>query len=244
MDRRCVRRGPVRPYDAAVQHVLVVEDDRDVAVPLASFFTAMGFDAAVVDHGQEALSHVADVATDVVILDLMLPDLDGVDVCSILRDRGFDGGIIMMSARDQEVDVVAGLDAGADDYLAKPCSVAELQARVRSVIRRTTGTYDVSDGVGRDGLDVRDHRITYAGAEVATSGREYEVLARLVEHRGRVVRSAALMDEVWGPDWSGSPVVLSSAVGRIRQRLASVGAQDRVEAVRGVGFRLSHSSRS
>lgn len=103
MERRCVRRGPVRPYDAAVQHVLVVEDDRDVAVPLASFFAAMGFDAAVVDHGQEALSRIADVVTDLVILDLTLPDLDGLDVCTILRDRGFAGGIIMMSARDHRL---------------------------------------------------------------------------------------------------------------------------------------------
>ena len=233
-------------HDFGVQHVLVVEDDDDVAMPLASFFVARGFDAAVSARGHEALEHVAATPTDLVVLDLILPDLDGIDVCSSLRDHGFGGGIIMLSARDQEVDVVTGLDAGADDYLAKPCSVAELEARVSSVLRRITGDYLVpAAGVPgpQSALVVRDHQITYDGAEVVSSGREYDVLTLLIAHRGRVVPTGDLMDRVWGSDWSGSPVVLSSAVGRIRKRLAAVGATERVEVVRGVGFRLTHPGR-
>lgn len=229
-----------------MQHVLVVEDDSDVAVPLAGLFLSRGFDASVVGSGQEALAHVADVPTDLLVLDLVLPDLDGVDVCGILRDGGFDGGIIMLSARSQEVDVVTGLDAGADDYLAKPCSVAELEARVSSVLRRVTRTYVVAaDGPGHQvsgggrGLEVHDHRITYDGVEVVTSGREHDVLALLIARRGQVVSVEDLMNGVWGPDWSGSPAVLSSAVGRIRKRMVSAGVSERVEAVRGVGFRLT-----
>ncbi len=234
-----------------MQHVLVVEDDSDVAVPLASFFLSRGFDASVVGSGQGALAHVADVPTDLLVLDLVLPDLDGVDVCGILRDRGFDGGIIILSARSQEVDVVTGLDAGADDYLAKPCSVAELEARVHSVLRRVAPTYVVAadDWPGHQasrsghGLEVHDHCITHDGVEVVTSGREHDVLALLVARRGQVVTIEDLMDRVWGPDWSGSPLVLSSTVGRIRKRMASVGVSDRVEAVHGVGFRLTRPSR-
>ena len=222
--------------------MLVVEDDTDVAVPLASFFRARGFDATISASGREALDHVADTLTDLVVLDRVLPDLDGLEVCGILRDRGFGGGIIMLSARGREMDVVTGLDAGADDYLAKPCSVAELEARVSSVLRRVTRTHGVQPESGSDGhagLTVRDHRITCAGAEVVTSGREYDVLAQLVAQRGRVVPVDDLMDRVWGPGWSGSSVVLPSTVGRIRRRLAAVGARERVEAVRGIGFRLT-----
>ena len=225
-----------------MQHVLVVEDDNDVAMPLGGFFDARGFDAAIAGTGREALDHVAATPTDLVLLDLILPDLDGLEVCTSLRERGFAGGIIMLSARDQEMDVVTGLDAGADDYLAKPCSVAELEARVSSVLRRISRAYVVSAGLpdGHAGLEVRDHRITCGGVEVVTRGREYDVLALLISQRGRVVRSDELMDRVWGPDWSGTPVVLSSAVGRVRKRLAAAGARERVEAVRGVGFRLTH----
>ncbi len=231
--------------------MLVVEDDGDVAVPLAKFFLSRGFDASVEGSGQGALTHVADVPTDLLVLDLVLPDLDGVDVCGTLRDRGFDGGIIMLSGRSQEVDVVTGLDAGADDYLAKPCSVAELEARVYSVLRRVTRTYVVAAGDrhghqvsrGGHGLEVHDHRITHDGVQVVTSGREHDVLALLIARQGQVVTIGDLMDGVWGPDWSGSSVVLSSAVGRIRKRMVSAGVSERVEAVHGVGFRLTHPGR-
>jgi len=219
----------------------VVEDDCDVAVPLASIFLARGFDATIAASGREALDHVASTRTDLVVLDLMLPDLDGLEVCGRLRDSGFTGGIIMLSARDREMNVVTGLDAGADDYLAKPCSVAELEARVSSVLRRISRAYAAVDQpVGHADLDLRDHRIACGGVEVVSGGREYDLLALLIAHRGRVVSTGDLMDRVWGPDWTGSPVVLSSAVGRIRKRLVAVGARERVDAVRGVGFRLTH----
>ncbi|PKH40644.1 two-component system, OmpR family, response regulator RegX3 [Nocardioides alpinus] len=224
-------------------HVLVVEDDADVAAPLAHFFTARGYDAAVVAHGREALAHVERTVTDLVLLDLTLPDMDGLDVCGAMRGHGFDGGVIILSARSQEMDVVAGLDAGADDYLAKPCSIAELQARVGSVLRRIERSYVLPRPRRsvENFLEVRDHEVAYRGVQIATSGREYDVLAILLAHRDRVVTHDALMDEVWGSDWSGSPMVLSSAIGRIRERLAAAGAPDRIVNVRGIGFRLTSS---
>ncbi len=222
-----------------MRHVLVVEDDEDIAVPLARLFAAGGYDAALVSTGEDALVHVGGRDTDVVILDGVLPDMDGLEVCSALRDRGFDGGLIMVTGRGGELDVVAGLDAGADDYLTKPCSVAELMSRVRSVLRRIHGSYEPPPDRRSSGLQVGEHVITFDGAEIVSRGREYDVLAALVAHRGQVVRRETLMERVWGSDWSGSPMVLPSAIGRIRERLASVGAPDRVENVRGIGFRLS-----
>lgn len=226
-----------------MQHVLVVEDDADVAAPLASFFRGRGFDAAVVASGQEALDRVAATTTDLLVLDLILPDLDGVEVCGILRARGFQGGIVMLSARNQEIDIVTGLDAGADDFLGKPFSVAELESRIAAVLRRITRSYvapDVVVPIGRAALEVSDHRITYAGVEILTTGREYDVLALLIARRGEVVTSEDLTDQIWGADWSGTPVVLSSAVGRLRKRLEAAGVPEDVVAVRGVGFRLTH----
>lgn len=221
--------------------MLVVEDDSDYAPALARLFTAQGYDAAFVTEGGTALAHVADQETHLVVLDLILPDQDGLEVCGLLRSRGFDGGIVIVSGRSDELDVVAGLDAGADDYVRKPSSVAELQSRVRSVLRRIHRTYvPAAEGpLHPPRLQVVDHHITFDGVEIATRGREFDVLAHLIESRGRVVLRETLMDQVWGPDWGGSPMVLSSAVGRIRARLEAAGASEQVENVRGVGFRLS-----
>jgi DNA-binding response OmpR family regulator len=223
-------------------HVLLVEDDGDLSSLLANLFQAGGFDASVVANGLDAIDHVAQHETDLLILDLILPDLDGIDVCRQLRQRGFSGGIVIMSARNDELDVVAGLDAGADDYLIKPCSIAELQSRVRSVMRRIHRQYDATaQGLAaKPHLEVVDHHITFDGQEIATRGREFDVLALLIAQRGRVVLRETLMDKVWGPDWDGSLMVLPAAVGRIRSRLAAVGATEQVENVRGVGFRLSN----
>ncbi|NYE36742.1 DNA-binding response OmpR family regulator [Nocardioides cavernae] len=222
-------------------HVLVVEDDGDYATALAQLFSAAGFETESVADGASALTHVDRVETHLVILDLILPDQDGLDVCSALRSRGFEGGIVIMSGRGEELDLVSGLDAGADDYLVKPCSIAELQSRVRSVLRRIHRTYvPTAEGPLRGSrLEVVDHHIAFGGTEIATRGREFDVLALLIEARGRVVLRETLMDEVWGPDWNGSQMVLPSAVGRIRSRLEAAGATEQVENVRGVGFRLS-----
>lgn len=222
-------------------HVLVVEDDGDYATALAQLFSAAGFETEFVADGASALAHVDRGGTDLVILDLILPDQDGLEVCVELRSRGYEGGIVIMSGRGDELDVVAGLDAGADDYLVKPCSIAELQSRVRSVLRRIHRTYVPTDEGPLRGprLEVVDHHIAFGGVEIATRGREFDVLALLIESRGRVVLRETLMDQVWGPDWDGSPMVLPSAVGRIRARLEAAGATEQVENVRGVGFRLS-----
>lgn len=219
----------------------MVEDDEDFASSLSHLFRAGGFEATVVTTGRDAIAHVEMAPPDLLILDLVLPDMDGVEVCRSLRTLGFNGGIVIVSGRDDELDVVAGLDAGADDYLVKPCSIAELQSRVRSVLRRIHRHYDATaQGLAdHPQLEIVDHHIVFDGHEIATHGREFDVLALLIAQRGRVVLRETLMDKVWGADWEGSPMVLSAAVGRIRNRLEAVGASEQVENVRGVGFRLS-----
>ena len=224
-----------------MHQVLVVEDDEDVASPLARAIEAEGYDAVVVSHGRQALDHVGRRGTDLVILDLGLPDMDGLDVATEMRRSGFGGGLIMLTVRVSELDIVTGLDAGADDYMTKPVSVAELQSRIRSVLRRSHRAYGstVPATAGSLRIEPAERRVTYDGQTVVSSGREYDVLAHLMANHGRVLTHDELTSGVWGAAWSGSPKVLHSAVARVRDRLAAVGAPERIESVRSVGFRLT-----
>jgi DNA-binding response OmpR family regulator len=219
--------------------VLVVEDEEDIAIPLVRTLEREGYDVLWVDSGQKALDELQSRPTDVVILDLGLPDIDGLEVCRQARDAGFTGAIMIVTARAGELDRVVGLDYGADDYLAKPFGLAELQARVRALIRRTTG------GTGRDGVDDGGLRIdvaarrVYAGDdEVPLTGKEFDVLNILAAHRDKVVSRDRLMADVWDENWYGSTKTLDVTIGRLRQKLEGVGVSERVVAVRGVGFRL------
>ncbi|MCY7394611.1 MAG: response regulator transcription factor [Nocardioides sp.] len=218
--------------------VLVVEDEEDIAFPLVRTLEREGYEVRWVDSGQQALDALATETAEVVILDLGLPDMDGLDVCRRARDSGFDGAIMIVTARAGELDRVVGLDYGADDYMAKPFGLAELQARVRALLRRTaTGSLDVADDGGLR-IDVGARRV-YAGSdEVSLTGKEFEVLNVLVAHRDKVVSRTQLMADVWDENWYGSTKTLDVTIGRLRQKLESVGVTDKVVAVRGVGFRL------
>jgi DNA-binding response OmpR family regulator len=218
--------------------VLVVEDEADIAFPLVRTLEREGYEVSWVESGQQALDSLTD-APEVVILDLGLPDIDGLEVCRRARETGFDGAIMIVTARAGELDRVVGLDYGADDYLAKPFGLAELQARVRALLRRTSagrgGEPAPSDGLR---IDV-DARRVYTGAdEVLLTGKEFEVLSILAANRDKVVSRSRLMADVWDENWYGSTKTLDVTIGRLRQKLESVGATDRVVAVRGVGFRL------
>jgi DNA-binding response OmpR family regulator len=223
------------------QRVLVVEDEDDIAFPLVRTLEREGYDVTWVDSGQKALDSLASDPSEVVILDLGLPDLDGLEVCRRARDAGFTGAIMIVTARAGELDRVVGLDYGADDYLAKPFGLAELQARVRALLRRTTSLAvaavpDTTD----DGLriDVAGRRVYAGDDEVALTGKEFEVLNILAAHRDKVVSRDRLMADVWDQNWYGSTKTLDVTIGRLRQKLESVGVTERVVAVRGVGFRL------
>jgi DNA-binding response OmpR family regulator len=220
------------------QRVLVVEDEEDIAFPLVRTLEREGYDVSWVDSGQKALDTL-EAAPDVVILDLGLPDIDGLEVCRRAREAGFEGAIMIVTARAGELDRVVGLDYGADDYLAKPFGLAELQARVRALLRRTSSSA-AAEAAEADGLRIDvDARRVYAGAEeVPLTGKEFEVLNILAANRDKVVSRGRLMADVWDENWYGSTKTLDVTIGRLRQKLESVGVTDRVVAVRGVGFRL------
>ena len=225
--------------------LLVVEDEEDIAFPLVRTLEHEGYEVSWVDSGTAALELLggrnAD-APDMVLLDLGLGDIDGLDVCRGARAAGYDGGILILTARAGELDRVVGLDCGADDYLAKPFGLAELQARIRALLRRTVGRVS---SVAESGLriDVAAHRVYAEDREVPLTGKEFEVLALLASRRDKVVPREQLMAEVWDENWFGSTKTLDVTIGRLRTKLEAAGVSERIVAVRGVGFRLEGGSR-
>ncbi|WP_182524074.1 response regulator transcription factor [Nocardioides dongkuii] len=220
--------------------VLVVEDEEDIAFPLVRTLEREGYTVVWVDSGQRALDDLVKAPADVVILDLGLPDMDGLEVCKRAREAGFGGAIMIVTARAGELDRVVGLDYGADDYLSKPFGLAELQARVRALLRRTSGSAFGQDDVPDGGLriDVAARRVYAGDDEVPLTGKEFDVLKILASNRDKVVSRGRLMADVWDENWYGSTKTLDVTIGRLRQKLENVGVSEKVVAVRGVGFRL------
>ena len=220
--------------------MLVVEDEEDIAFPLVRTLEREGYDVAWVDSGEKALADVAGTPTDVMILDLGLPDMDGLEVCKKAREAGFGGAIMIVTARAGELDRVVGLDTGADDYLSKPFGLAELQARVRALLRRTHGQPREEMNGDPEGLhiDVAARRVFAGETEVPLTGKEFDVLNILVANRDKVVSRGRLMADVWDENWYGSTKTLDVTIGRLRQKLDTAGVSEKVVAVRGVGFRL------
>ncbi|GAA1446362.1 response regulator transcription factor [Mycobacterium cookii] len=225
-----------------VQDVLVVEDEEDIAVPLMRTLEREGYEVSRASGGAEAVSFAVDNDPAVVILDLGLPDMDGLDVCRQMRSGGFEGGIIMVTARAGELDRVVGLDVGADDYLAKPFGLAELLARVRALLRRSgtpTATDDTtvttSSGLR---IDAASRRVHLNEREIALTAKEFDVLAVLASNHDKVVPRETLMNQVWDQNWYGSTKTLDVTIGRLRSKLEAADAGEKVVAIRGVGFRL------
>ena len=219
--------------------VLVVEDEAEIASPLVRALEREGYAVTQARTGRDAVATAVRDQPDVVILDLGLPDMDGVDVCRALREADYDGAVLMVTARSRELDRVVGLDAGADDYLAKPFGLAELLARLRALLRRTSvrsGAPQVTDHALQ--VDVEAHRVSVGDTEVPLTGKEFDVLTVLVAHRDKVVSRSQLMAEVWSEGWYGSTKTLDVTIGRLRHKLEEVGTSERVVTVRGVGFRL------
>ena len=228
--------------------VLVVEDEEDIALPLMQTLQREGYSVIRAATGSEAIARVSSPQPPAaVILDLGLPDMDGLDVCRDMRSGGFQGGIIMVTARSGELDRVVGLDVGADDYLVKPFGLAELQARVRALLRRSTSapSDDGTSVVTSSGLriDAASRRVQRDGVEIALTAKEFDVLALLASHIDKVVPRDVLMNQVWDQNWFGSTKTLDVTIGRLRNKLETAGVVERVVAIRGVGFRLETRSR-
>ncbi|QSR32340.1 DNA-binding response regulator [Nocardioides sp. S5] len=225
-----------------VQDVLVVEDEEDIAVPLMRTLEREGYEVSRASGGAEAVSFAVANDPAVVILDLGLPDMDGLDVCRQMRSGGYEGGIIMVTARAGELDRVVGLDVGADDYLAKPFGLAELLARVRALLRRSgtptaTGDTTVTTSSGLR-IDAGSRRVHLNEREIALTAKEFDVLAVLASNHDKVVPRETLMNQVWDQNWYGSTKTLDVTIGRLRSKLEAADAGEKVVAIRGVGFRL------
>ena len=224
-----------------VHDVLVVEDEEDIAVPLMRTLEREGYDVSRVSVGSEAVSFVVQEGPAVVILDLGLPDMDGIDVCRQMRSGGYSGGIIMVTARAGELARVVGLDVGADDYLAKPFGLAELLARVRALLRRSAASAPDDTSVTTSSglkIDAGSRRVHLGDREIALTAKEFDVLAVLANSHDKVVPRETLMNEVWDQNWYGSTKTLDVTIGRLRSKLEAAEAGEKVVAIRGVGFRL------
>ena len=220
--------------------VLIVEDDEGIAMPLVRTLGREGYTVERVDEGAAAVELALAGSVDLMILDLGLPDIDGLEVCRRVRAGGYGGGVLILTARGGELDRVVGLDVGADDYMSKPFGLAELLARTRALLRRSGGQPSEPAASAEPGLRIDTHarRVWVDDREVALTTKEFDVLALLAEDRGAVVTRERLMDEVWDSNWYGSTKTLDVTVGRLRQKLEDSGAPARVVTVRGVGFRV------
>jgi two-component system response regulator RegX3 len=216
--------------------VLLVEDDAGIAESVRDGLRRYQFDVEVTDRGRRALELAP--AADVVLLDLGLPDMDGVDVCRQLRAVS-DVPIIVVTARDDELDRVVGLEVGADDYVVKPFGMRELIARIRAVTRRSARVASGDDAhvlmhVGELTVDPRTRRVTVSGREIELTPKEFDLLAVLAAEPGTVLRRERLLEQVWDENWFGSTKTLDVHVASLRKKLGHPGW---IETVRGVGFR-------
>lgn len=221
--------------------VLLVEDEPDIAEPLAYLLRREGFEVAIAADGASALQQFASLHPDIILLDLMLPGLPGTEVCRRIRAES-SVPIIMLTAKDTEVDIIVGLELGADDYVTKPYSSRELLARMRAVLRRqATDTVDEERLLtgGRVSLDVEAHTVQVDGQEIAMPLREFEVLELLMRNSGRVLTRGQLFDRVWGSDYFGDSKTLDVHIKRIRSRIeCDPKNPEMLITVRGLGYRF------
>ncbi|HWA52535.1 MAG TPA: response regulator transcription factor [Solirubrobacterales bacterium] len=224
--------------------ILVVEDEESISTPFAEALRRAGFEPIVTGTAAGALQLAGDVEPDLVILDLTLPDGDGRDVCRELRRRS-DVPIVMLTARGTETDKVVGLELGADDYVVKPFSAAEVISRIRAVLRRSAprdgdGAAAEPIEVGGLALDPAARRARLDGAELDLSRKEFDLLAELMGNAGRVVKREDLMAKVWDVNWFGSTKTLDVHIGWLRRKLGDDPNHPHyIETVRGVGFRFA-----
>ncbi|GAA1426841.1 two-component sensory transduction protein RegX [Microlunatus lacustris] len=220
--------------------VLVVEDEESYREALAYMLRKEGFDVVEAADGTSGLAEYDRTGADIVLLDLMMPGLPGTEVCRQLRLRG-PVPVIMLTARDSEIDKVVGLELGADDYVTKPFSHRELVARIRAVLRRGTDVELVPDVVESAGvrMDVERHEVSVNGDRVKLALKEFELLEMLLRNAGRVMTRGQLIDRIWGADYVGDTKTLDVHVKRLRSKLEADPANPRyLVTVRGLGYKF------
>ncbi|WP_256104103.1 response regulator transcription factor [Streptomyces sp. ODS05-4] len=214
--------------------LLIVEDEKRLALSLAAGLRAEGFAVDVVHDGLEGLHRAGSEPYDLVVLDIMLPGMNGYRVCGALRAAGNDVPILMLTAKDGEYDEAEGLDTGADDYLTKPFSYVVLLARVRALLRRRGRAASPVLRAGELTVDTAARRVRLAGEEVALTAKEFAVLEQLVTRRGEVVSKAEILEHVWDFAYEGDPNIVEVYVSALRRKLGA----GLIRTVRGAGYRL------
>jgi DNA-binding response OmpR family regulator len=219
--------------------ILIVEDDATVRDTLALNLRAEGYVVSSAEDGEQALEVAREENPDLIVLDVMLPELDGLTVCRILR-RESQVPIILLTARGTETDKIIGLETGADDYIVKPFSLGEFLARVRAALRRGRSTVASTDIISEDlRLDLVARRAYLADEELQLAPREFELLATLMRNRGAVLTRELLLARVWGQDFFGDPRTVDVHIRWLRQKIeADASKPDRIQTVRGVGYRF------
>ena len=218
--------------------VLVVEDEADVAEALTWGLTAEGYVVDVADNGTDGLWKARETAHDVIILDVMLPDLDGYQLCRTLREEGVWTPVLMLTAMDEDLDHAEGLDSGADDYLAKPFSYPVLLAHLRSLTRRTLGARPTVLTAAGLALDTAARTVTRDGVVLDLTSREIAVLEHLMRHRGQVVSKSELLEHCWDVAFDGGPAVVEVHVHRLRRKIDPPDGEPVIVTVRGEGYMI------
>jgi len=224
-----------------VSKILIVEDEPDMILGLKDNFEFEGYEVLTASDGAAGLDRARSVKPDLLILDIMLPKLSGLEVCKTLRGEGFNAPIIMLTARGQEIDKVVGLELGADDYVTKPFSIRELLARVRAILRRTEGTkkrldrYSFADVE----LDFEAYKARRGGEALDLSPREFELLRYLIERRGETVSRDRLLEDVWGYESYPSTRTVDTHIAKLRAKIGDSGSEPRyILTIHGVGYKF------
>lgn len=221
--------------------ILIVEDNKNLVTGLAFNLEAQGFTTCAAYDGEEALQAAEKEKPDLVILDIMLPKKDGFQVCRELREKGIEVPVLMLTARGKEADKVMGFELGADDYLAKPFGILELLARVKALLRRREKKILGWDRIrfGDVDIDFRTHTTTWSGQPIDLTPREYEIMALLVENRGKVVSRTQFLDRIWGYDRYPSTRTVDVHLAKLRQKLEPNPASPQyILTVHGLGYKF------
>jgi two-component system, OmpR family, alkaline phosphatase synthesis response regulator PhoP len=223
--------------------ILVVDDEESISKLVAYNLQQAGFEVDTADSGTRALEVLQDQPRpDLIVLDLMLPGIGGMELCQRLRKEGVQTPIIMLTAKDDEVDRILGLEMGADDYVTKPFSPRELVARVKAVLRRANDEGGQEEGVYQCGeimLDTNRYEVTIRGERVDLTPREFELLHYLAKHMGRVMSRDTLLDKVWGYEFAGDTRIVDVHISHLRDKLERDPKQPvYIKTVRGVGYKL------
>ncbi|WKD51383.1 response regulator transcription factor [Microbulbifer spongiae] len=228
------------------KRILIIEDDHDILRLLRMHLEALGYSVTSCDNGEQGLMRALNQKFNLLVLDVMLPGLDGLEVCRRLRDAGNALPILMLTARNSELDRVLGLEMGADDYLPKPFGIRELQARVKALLRRTALNAQVENRVdrvitcGRLHIDCTKRLATLDLQSLELTAREFDLLCYLASHPGRVFRRAQILDAVWGYQHSGYEHTVNSHINRLRSKLErNPSRPEYVLTVWGVGYKFN-----